>query len=112
MALACIVAAGSMEYHVMDEDCKMHVFEIQEDKTLHQRIYSNIRFTSYNLIGDVGREVEKHFIGFKTDGIMVTKSGVAKVKKMFEENNFEFTVTKCTKIDELFFNYGDVKKKL
>lgn len=110
MALACIVAEASMEYHFMDEDCKMHVFEVQEDKKLHQRIYNNIRFTAYNLMGDTGREVEKYFIGFKTDGIMVTEGGLEKVKKLISAQNFEYTVKKCIKIDELIFYYGDEKK--
>ncbi len=112
MALACIVAESSMEYHWMCEDCKMHFFEIQEDKTLHKRIYDNIRLTAYNLMGDVGRQVEKYFIGYKTDGIMVLEGGLEKVKELFSGSNFEFTVSKCVKIDELSFMHGDVKKKL
>ncbi len=112
MALACIVAESSMEYHWMSEDCKMHFFEIQEDKTLHKRIYDNIRLTAYNLMGDVGRQVEKYFIGYKTDGIMVLEGGLEKVKELFSGSNFEFTVSKCVKIDELSFMHGDVKKKL
>jgi hypothetical protein len=108
MALACIVAPKGREYYIRG----VKVMEIYEDKSLHRIIYDNIRFTAYNLMETIKREVGEHCIAYRTDGIMVdSKKGLEMVKKLIKENNFDYTVTECTKIDELSYKYGDSKTK-
>jgi hypothetical protein len=108
MALACIVAPKGREYWIRGEK----ILEIYEDKTLHRIVYDNIRFTAYNLMDIIKKEVDEHCIAYRTDGIMVdSKKGLEMVKKLITEHNFSYTVTECTKIDELTYKYGNAKTK-
>jgi hypothetical protein len=108
MALACIVASRTREYH----DDGKKILEISEDKTLQKIIYDNIRFTCYNVMGEISREVYKNFIAYRTDGIMVTKPAVNTVKKMLSEFGFDYTVVKCIKISDTQYYYGKKIKKM
>ena len=107
-SLACIVAPKSRDY--FDEGKKIN--EIQEDKRLHTIIYDNIRFTAYNLIGDIQRYIPESVIAYKTDAILVQKSGLAKVKKIFKDNGFDYTITECFKQDEIYYFYDEKLKKM
>ncbi|MEM4271258.1 MAG: hypothetical protein QXO70_04160 [Candidatus Pacearchaeota archaeon] len=108
MALACIVAPRKRQYF---DDGEM-ILEITEERGLWKMIYDNIRFTSYNLMGDISKQVEKNFIAYRTDGIMVTKPALPKVKKMLTDAGFAYTVTRCIKIDDGHYYYGKKVKKI
>jgi len=108
MALACIVAPRRREYY---DNGKM-LLEVSEERTLWKRVYDNIRFISYNLMGDISKQVEKNFIAYRTDGIMVTKPALSKVKKLLSESGFDYTVTRCIKIDDGHYYYGKKVKKI
>ncbi len=99
IALACIVASKWRKYVVNG------VFrcEITEDRTLQRVIYDNIRFTCYNTMGMIASFIEKNCIAYRTDGIMVDKVGLPKVKKLIRAQNFEYTVQECVKIDEVTY---------
>ena len=108
MALACIIAPKGREYWVRGEK----IAEIYEDKTLHRTIYDNIRFTAYNLMGNIQQAIGDHCIAFRTDGIMVdNKKGLEMVKKLITDHDFSYSVIECTKIDELTYKYGENKTK-
>lgn len=109
IALACIVAPRSRKYFVFGK----FMCEISEWKELHQRIYDNIRFTAYNLMGDIRAEVNKYCIGYRTDGIMITDNPkvLKRVQEIITKKGFSYKVTECFKIDELFYQYGDNDKK-
>lgn len=103
IALACIVAPMVAEYH----DNGGVLFEISEDRSVYQTIYNNIRFISYNIMGTMDKMIKKYSIGYKTDGIMMTKQGLSKCKKFLEERGFNYRVTKCMKIDSRKYLYGE-----
>jgi len=109
IALACIVAPRSRKYFVFGQ----FMCEISEWKVLHQRIYDNIRFTAYNLMGDIRSEVNRYCIGYRTDGIMITDNPkvLKRVQELITKKGFSYKVTECYKIDELFYQYGDNDKK-
>ena len=108
IALACIVSPAGRTYYI--RGVKSYV--IEEDRSLHRIIYNNIRFTCYNLLGEIAKSAGDSFIAYRTDGIMVEKKGLAKVKKLMKENNFMFTVKECEKMDELYYLYEGDKKKM
>jgi hypothetical protein len=108
MSLACIVAPVSRKY--FDNGKKIN--EIYEDKRLHTIIYNNIRFTAYNLIGDIQRYLPESVISYKTDAVIVQKSGLAKVKKIFKDSGFDYTITECFKQDEIYYFYDEKLKKM
>ena len=108
MALACIVASRSREYY----DNGVKILEITEERSLFKTIYDNIRFTSYNLMGDISKEVEKNFIAYRTDGIMVTKPALGKVQEMLKSAEFDYTVTLCRKLDNANYYHGKKVKKM
>lgn len=108
MALACIVASKSRTYH---EDGKI-TLDITEDKALWKTVYDNIRFTSYNVMGDCATSVYKYFIAYRTDGIMVTRPALKKVKTMLKDAGFNYTATRCIKIDENQYYFGNKVKRI
>ena len=103
MALACIVASRSRAYYIKGE----FVNEISEYKPHHKTIYNNIRFASYNLMGDIASYTKDNFLGYRTDGIMVTPEAIKTVTDIIEENDLGFSVTKCTKVNNNQFVMGD-----
>ncbi len=109
IALACIVAPRSRKYYVMGE----FMCEISEWKEFHQRIYDNIRFTAYNLMGDIRAEINRYCIGYRTDGIMITDNPkvLKRVQEIITKKGFSYKVTECYKIDELYYQYGNNDKK-
>ena len=107
MALACIVAPQIREYYVRG----VKVNEISEDKTLYSIIYNNIRYNSYNIMGEIMDAVgESDFIGYRTDGIMVSKKALSIVKEMLIEQGFSYTIEDCVKLDSI--NYSHKGKEL
>ncbi len=108
MSLALIIAPRGRDYWVRGK-WKMR---IQEDKTLYSIIYNNIRFTCYNVLGEMNKLFKQHSIGYRTDGIMVTKPAVSKVKKYLADNGFDYTVEKCTKINDGHYLIGTKVKRM
>ncbi len=110
MALACIIATESAEYYIKGEK----VLVVEEDKGLHRMIYDNIRFTCYNLMGDIVSSIGQEFIiGYRTDGILVLPEKKDDVIQMIMEQDFECTEKKIKKIDDYFYeNASGVKKHL
>lgn len=102
MALACIVAPASRDYYVNGEK----VLGIEEDKTMHRLIYDNIRFTCYNLMGDIAAAVgEKYVIGYRTDGIMVLPEKKDEVISLIKEQDFMCTDKRIIKVDDSYYKY-------
>lgn len=108
MALACIIAPRSRSYY----DKGKMILEVSEERSLWKTIYDNIRFTSYNIMGDCAMEVEKNFIAYRTDGIMVTKPAVKKVQDFIKAAGFDYTVTRCIKVDASHYSNGTKVKKM
>jgi hypothetical protein len=107
MALACIVAPKKRQYFKNGE----MILEISEDKELWKIIYDNIRFTSYNIIGNISssEDIKKYFIAYRTDGIMVTKPALKFVENMLKQHNLDYKVYNCVKVDDNHY-YFDSKK--
>jgi hypothetical protein len=107
IALACIVAPKIREYYIKG----VKINEIQEDKRLHAIIYNNIRYISYNLMGELAELVGKSFISYRTDGIMVNKKATRIVKRILKEQCFEYRVEECVKVSEFQYKHkGGIKR--
>ncbi len=108
MALACIIAPEIREYYRNG----VLLNTISEDRTIYSTIYNNIRYTAYNLMGDIKDTLPDEVIAYRTDGVMVKKSALSKVKNIFKDAGFSFSVVECYKQDELFYMYDDKQKKM
>lgn len=106
MSLACIVASRKREY----VENGITVLEITEERGVFKTLYDNIRFICYNTMGDLAREVPNHFVAYRTDGIMVTKPALKKVKDSLKESGFDYTVISCLKLDDDYYHYSKDKK--
>jgi len=95
MALSCIIAPKSVEYY---EDGKL-VNVVEEDTSIYQVIYGNIRYKAWNIFGKLCFEKlgQQKTIGYYTDGIMVFDDDVEKVKTTLSRNKLQFRITKCIK---------------
>ena len=95
MALSCIIAPKSVEYYENGE----LVSVIEEDTSIYQAIYENIRFKAWNIFGSLCFEKigKEKTIGYYTDGIMVLSDDVAKVKATLTRNKLQYRMTKCIK---------------
>ena len=107
MALACIIAPIERDYYIDGE----YSHSVQEVKQLHKRIYDNIRYIAYNLMGDVERTLKIKVIGYRTDGIMVFPKDVEKVVEYFNSNNFECSQNNIYKKDNYSYQYENGKEK-
>src|SRR3990167_2408770 len=107
MSLALIIAPESRAFH---KNGKVE-YRITEEKGMYNDIYNNIRYVSYNLMGDCMELAGKHFISYMTDGIMVDKPALKKIEKFIKNQNFFYTVVECSKIDKKTYQYGEEIKK-
>ena len=97
MALSCTIAPKIIEIHEYNKPMVIQ----QEDTVMHKIMYSNIRFFAWNLMGNIVNELGKDKVfGYWTDGILVGKNEVNKVKKIFDVNNLLYRVKNCVKIDD------------
>ena len=95
MALSCIIAPKSVEYYTNGELINV----IEEDTSIYQTIYENIRYKAWNLFGSICFEKigQEKTIGYYTDGIMVLSEDVPLVKAILTRNKLQYTITKCIK---------------
>jgi hypothetical protein len=95
MALSCIIAPKSVEYY---QEGKL-VNIVEEDTTLYQTIYENIRYKAWNIFGNLCFEKigKEKTIGYYTDGIMVMPEYVDVVKATLSRNKLNYRITKCIK---------------
>jgi hypothetical protein len=108
MALACLIATKSKSYYIKGE----HKLTVTEVKQQHNQIYQNIRFTAYNLLGEVRNKIgDDNLIGYRTDAILCKKEVAKKVGYIIFKNNFTFKVLECAKIDDHHYQYGDSEIK-
>lgn len=103
LALACIIAPIKREYYRYGKK----LYEIAEDRKPYRIIYDNIRFKSYNLVGDVYRKFEGKTIGYRTDAVIVFPEIAKRVKSIFEKNNFKSKITYIRKYDDSYFAYEE-----
>jgi hypothetical protein len=106
MSLSGLVTPIVREYYINGE----FAYEIEEDRTLHNKVYQNIRNTAWNLMGDARKIARDSFIAYRTDGIMVKKRGIKRVTKFIEKSGFEYRIVDCHKLDDTMYFYdGEVK---
>jgi hypothetical protein len=84
----------------------------QEDTSLYRKLYNNIRFTCYNLLGDAKDNFYTHTIGYRIDGIMVTRPALKNVQEYFIESGYQITVKKCVKADDFTYMIDNEFKKV
>lgn len=94
MSLSCIIAPKRVQYYVNGRDKGL----IEEDTTIYKIIYSNIRFTAWNLFGKICDRIGKeNVLGYNTDGIMVFQKDIPKVTSSLAQNKLKYTLKKCYK---------------
>jgi hypothetical protein len=95
MALSCIIAPKTVEYYDNGELVNV----IEEDTSIYQTIYENIRYKAWNIFGTLCFEKigKEKTIGYYTDGIMILFNDINKVKATLSRNKLQFRITKCIK---------------
>ena len=94
MSLSCIIAGKKVQIFKNGKEYPA----IEEDTTLYKQIYSNIRFTAWNIFGRICDKIGKDcVIGYNTDGIMVFKNDVPTVTSTLARNKLQYTIKKCFK---------------
>jgi len=94
MSLSCIIAPKKVQIFKNGKEYP----PIEEDTTLYKQIYSNIRYTAWNIFGRICDKIGQDFvIGYNTDGIMVFDNDVSKVTSTLARNKLQYTTKKCFK---------------
>lgn len=94
MSLSCIIAPKKVQVFKNGREYPL----IEEDTTLYKRIYSNIRFTAWNIFGNICENIGlENVLGYNTDGIMVFQEHIAKVTSVLSRNKLKYTIKKCFK---------------
>lgn len=86
------------------------IAEIECDNSLYNRVYNNIRYSSYNLCGRLRNELDDACFAYRTDGVFLLKPGLNRAKKIFEENNLLYKIEKFIKIDDK--SYADINGEI
>lgn len=104
MSLALIVAEKERAYY---RHGKL-IHKVKEEKKIYRTIYDNIRFIAYNMMGDCMVLSKGAFLAYRTDGIMVDKVALKKVKKFIDDKGFNYSVKECSKAtSKHYFIQGD-----
>jgi hypothetical protein len=107
ISLAILNSVHKCEYY---KDSKK-ITEILCDTSLYSRVYNNIRYFSYNLCGRLRNALDDACFAYRTDGVFLLKPGLARAKKIFEENNLLYKIEKCIKIDNKTYSNSDGELK-
>lgn len=107
MALACVVAGKARKYFRGSEK----IMEFHESTDLYVRMYDNIRYTAYNIMGRIAEATRDKCLGYKVDGIMVDSEYLEVVKTMLDEENLFYKVKDCQKINGQMHTLGDDVRK-
>lgn len=107
IALAVLNSTLKREYYSGIEK----ITDIECDISLYSRVYNNIRYFSYNLCGRLRNDLDAHCFAYRTDGILLLKPGLARAKKIFEENNLLYKIEKYVKIDDKTYADSDGELK-
>ncbi len=103
-ALACIIAAQKMDYYLPNRE----TWRIEEDKSRHDQIHKNIRFTCWNLMGELTELLDFRCIGYRTDAMMVKRDLVQDVKDFLDNHCMLYTVKKCIKVSDKYYKLDDI----
>jgi hypothetical protein len=108
ISLAVLNSIHKYEYYYKDQ--KIH--EVESDLTLYNRVYNNIRYSSYNLCGRIRNDLDDACFAYRTDGVFILKPGLHRAKKIFEANNLLYKIEKFIKIDNKSYcnSDGEIKK--
>ena len=68
----------------------------EADKEL-KIVYSNVRHTLQNLLGEIYDRLGNTAVAYITDEILIHKDSLPAVKKYFKEKGYEFKITMCKK---------------
>ena len=109
MALAGIIAAKTVQIvrggHI--------VGEYTEENQLHRILYSNLRHTVYNFMGDLCDILGwENVIRYEIDGIYIFEKDILTVQKYFNNLNLRYSILKCEKMNnsEMLVGDGEIKK--
>ena len=105
MALSCIIAPKRVDYYQDGE----FLWQIEEDTSIYNDIYESIRFTAWNIFGNltfnkIGKEKT---IGYFTDGIMIFKEDIPIVRTVLARNQLQYKIVKCTKVEHRMYHNDD-----
>lgn len=94
----------------------LEYWRITEDKSLHEKMYTNIRTTAWNVIGSAYDIASSYGDGlfYRTDGIMVFKPEVVSILvEYFNHEGFSVKIKKYRKMNRFYMtdaSTGEVKK--
>ncbi len=107
MALACVVAGKARQYF----NGTTKLMELYESNDLYVRMYNNIRYTAYNVMGRIAEATKEKCLGYKVDGIMIDEEYLEVAKTMMEENDLLYKVMDCKKLNAQMHTLGDDVRK-
>ena len=107
IALASMIAPRTRTYYVRGVD----VLEIEEVTDIYKTVYSNIRYSASNLLGDLAAQIEGYCYNFRTDGMLVHKDKVDFIAAEFKKRKLPFTITDCQKVSATHFYNGETEKQ-
>lgn len=117
IALSTLASTRKREYY---EARQPHERGYPESKLLYtiecvsdhyKQIYTNIRYTAYNLMGSIFMEVERDSLGYHIDGIFVTEESLGTVRTILKNRNYNYRTIKCSKLNNQEYLYnGDETK--
>ncbi len=107
IALATVLAPKTIEYYNEGR----YMTTITECNEIYNKIYTKIRITTYNIIGELTNLLGNRWISYNVDGICFTEDVLETVQAYFEKIDYSYKLLECEKLSETEFRQGDEVKK-
>lgn len=95
MALASLTSPRSVKYYQKGVESR----EILEVNNLNQRLYNNIRYTSYNIFGELMANYSDFIAAYMTDGALIMPEVKTHVHTLLREQNMYSIFKLCYKVN-------------
>jgi len=94
ISLSCLVAPQSRTYY----DKGKEVMTISEENSLFQLLYDNIRFTAYNIMGDVLKAIGNDCYKYIVDGVIAKPENADQIMDILDYHQMLYKTIDCIKI--------------
>lgn len=82
--------------------------EFEESNELFKILYTNVRHTAYNVVGDIAKSIGLNCVlKYNMDAIFIFEKDISKVQKWFNKNKLFYKIKLCNKVDNIQYRIQD-----
>jgi|TARA_B110000977_G_C11070705_1_gene489445 hypothetical protein len=105
LCISFLARQNYMIYYINDKE-----FQVNCDISVFKKVYENIRYYLYSTITGCINE-KLCWLEYNIDGISITANELDYVKKYMNDNDLQYKITECRKVDNTKYLYGSKERK-